>query len=66
MPAKFPSGHGGVHGIDECVSLKRLKRAMRIYVRTLIELIVMKKLKTFILGELYESPDIKNTKEFFS
>jgi len=38
IPDEFPSGHGGAHSIDECVSLKRLKRAMRIYARTLLEL----------------------------
>lgn len=38
VPDEFPSGHGGPHGIDECVSVDRLKRAMRIYARTLLKL----------------------------
>lgn len=37
-PEDFPKGRGGAHGIDECVSLFRLKRAMRIYARALLEL----------------------------
>jgi succinyl-diaminopimelate desuccinylase len=37
-PADFPAGRGGAHGIDECVSLARLKRAMRIYARALLAL----------------------------
>lgn len=37
-PEDFPKGRGGAHGVDECVSLFRLKRAMRIYARTLLEL----------------------------
>lgn len=37
-PADFPKGRGGAHGIDECVSLQRLKRAMRIYARALLAL----------------------------
>lgn len=37
-PEDFPAGHGGVHGIDECVSLERLQRAMRIYARALLML----------------------------
>jgi len=37
-PADFPAGRGGAHGIDECVSLDRLKRAMRIYARALLAL----------------------------
>ena len=35
-PADFPKGRGGAHGIDECVSIDRLKRAMRIYARALL------------------------------
>ncbi len=37
-PEDFPKGRGGAHGIDEAVSLFRLKRAMRIYARALLEL----------------------------
>lgn len=37
-PEDFPTGRGGAHGIDECVSLFRLKRAMRIYARALLAL----------------------------
>ena len=37
-PADFPKGRGGAHGVDECVSLDRLQRAMRIYARALLEL----------------------------
>ena len=37
-PEGFPEGHGGAHGIDECVSLDRLQRAMRIYARALLKL----------------------------
>ena len=37
-PEDFPKGRGGAHGIDECVSVDRLKRAMRIYARALLEL----------------------------
>ena len=37
-PEDFPKGHGGAHGKDECVSLDRLQRAMRIYARTLLAL----------------------------
>ncbi|MBQ7768326.1 MAG: M20/M25/M40 family metallo-hydrolase [Oscillospiraceae bacterium] len=37
-PEDFPKGRGGAHGIDECVSLARLKIAMRIYARALLEL----------------------------
>ena len=37
-PADFPKGRGGAHGIDECVSLERLKIAMRIYARALLRL----------------------------
>ena len=41
-PDDFPSGRGGAHGIDECVSVERLKRAMRIYARALLRLNEMK------------------------
>ena len=37
-PEDFPKGRGGAHGIDEAVSLSRLKTAMRIYARALLEL----------------------------
>lgn len=37
-PADFTKGRGGAHGIDECVSLDRLQRAMRIYARALLRL----------------------------
>ena len=37
-PEDFPKGRGGAHGIDEAVSLERLKRAMRIYARALLSL----------------------------
>ena len=37
-PEDFPKGRGGAHGIDECVSIERLKRAMRIYARALLKL----------------------------
>ena len=37
-PDDFPAGRGGAHGIDECVSLDRLKRAMKIYARALLAL----------------------------
>lgn len=37
-PDDFPKGRGGAHGVDECVSLERLKRAMRIYARALLRL----------------------------
>ena len=37
-PDDFPTGRGGAHGIDESVSLERLKRAMRIYARALLAL----------------------------
>jgi len=37
-PADFPKGRGGAHGVDECVSLDRLKIAMRIYARALLRL----------------------------
>ena len=41
-PEDFPKGHGGAHGVDECVSLDRLQRAMRIYARALLALNDMK------------------------
>ena len=37
-PADFPAGKGGSHGVDEAVSLKRLKIAMKIYARALLKL----------------------------
>ena len=37
-PDDFEKGRGGAHGIDEAVSLDRLKRAMRIYARALLSL----------------------------
>ena len=37
-PEDFPVGRGGAHGIDEAVSLDRLKRAMKIYARALLSL----------------------------
>ena len=37
-PEDFPQGHGGAHGVDECVSLERLQRAMRIYARAFLAL----------------------------
>lgn len=37
-PEDFPQGHGGAHGVDECVSLDRLRRAMKIYARALLAL----------------------------
>jgi len=37
-PAGFPSGRGGAHGIDEVVSLARLRRAMKIYARAMLAL----------------------------
>lgn len=37
-PDDFESGRGGAHGVDEAVSIARLKRAMRIYARALIYL----------------------------
>ena len=37
-PEDFPKGRGGAHGVDEVVSLFRLKRAMRIYARALLKL----------------------------
>lgn len=35
-PADFPKGRGGAHGIDEAVSVEKLKRAMKIYARALL------------------------------
>ena len=37
-PEDFPQGHGGAHGVDECVSLDRLRRAMKIYARARLAL----------------------------
>jgi succinyl-diaminopimelate desuccinylase len=37
-PDDFPKGKGGAHGIDEAVSLDRLKRAMKIYARAMLAL----------------------------
>ena len=37
-PEDFPKGKGSAHGLDECVSLDRLQRAMRIYARALLAL----------------------------
>lgn len=37
-PEDFPAGRGSAHGIDECVSLDRLQRAMKIYARALLAL----------------------------
>lgn len=37
-PADYPKGRGGAHGLDEVVSIVRMKRAMRIYARTLLAL----------------------------
>ena len=37
-PEDFPKGRGGAHGIDEVVSIDRLKRAMKIYARALLYL----------------------------
>jgi len=37
-PADYPKGRGGAHGLDEVVSIERMKRAMRIYARTLLSL----------------------------
>lgn len=37
-PETFPKGRGGAHGLDECVSIQRLMRAMRIYARALLKL----------------------------
>jgi succinyl-diaminopimelate desuccinylase len=40
-PPDYPKGRGGAHGIDELVSIDRLKRAMRIYARALLTLDVI-------------------------
>lgn len=37
-PEGFPEGHGGVHGVDECVSVDRLLCAMKVYARALLSL----------------------------
>lgn len=37
-PDDFKAGRGGAHGIDESVSIPRLKRAMKIYARALLAL----------------------------
>ena len=37
-PDDFEKGRGGAHGVDECVSIARLKRAMKIYARALLRL----------------------------
>lgn len=37
-PEDFPKGRGGAHGIDEAVSVLRLKRTMKIYARALLRL----------------------------
>ena len=37
-PEDFPKGHGGVHGVDEAVSIDRLLRMMKIYARALLRL----------------------------
>jgi succinyl-diaminopimelate desuccinylase len=37
-PDDFEKGRGGAHGVDEAVSIFRLKRAMRIYARALLAL----------------------------
>ena len=37
-PDDFEKGRGGAHGVDEAVSIARLKRAMKIYARALIYL----------------------------
>jgi succinyl-diaminopimelate desuccinylase len=37
-PEDFEKGRGGAHGVDEAVSISRLKRAMKIYARALIYL----------------------------
>ena len=38
VPDDFTDGRGGAHGVDECVSIERLKIAMRIYARALLRL----------------------------
>ncbi|MBR5817033.1 MAG: M20/M25/M40 family metallo-hydrolase [Clostridia bacterium] len=37
-PDDFPEGHGKAHGVDECVSIDRLVRMMKIYARALLSL----------------------------
>ena len=37
-PEDFEKGRGGAHGVDEAVSIERLKRAMKIYARALLYL----------------------------
>ena len=37
-PKDFKEGHGAAHGLDESVSIERLKRSMRIYARALLTL----------------------------
>jgi succinyl-diaminopimelate desuccinylase len=37
-PVDFEKGRGGVHGVDEAVSIDRLCRAMKIYARALLSL----------------------------
>ena len=37
-PEDFEKGRGGAHGVDEVVSIARLKRAMKIYARALLYL----------------------------
>lgn len=37
-PEDFKGNQGGAHSVDECVSIARLKRAMRIYARALLKL----------------------------
>ena len=37
-PEDFEKGRGNVHGVDEAVSLARIKRMMKIYARALLEL----------------------------
>lgn len=37
-PEDFPADRGKAHGLDECVSLDRLQRAMKIYARALLSL----------------------------
>ncbi len=37
-PKDFPEGRGGAHGLDEVVSIERMKRAMRIYARAMLKL----------------------------
>lgn len=37
-PKDFKEGHGSAHGLDESVSIARLKRGMRIYARALLTL----------------------------